>query len=62
MADDDLQQALNAHDRVRKSTDLPLFFGRKDKDNVPAHLLLDRINRAATVAKWKTEERKKNEL
>jgi hypothetical protein len=25
MADDDLQQALNAHDRVRKSTDLPLF-------------------------------------
>jgi hypothetical protein len=30
----DLQEALNAHDRVRKSTDLPLFFGRKDKDTV----------------------------
>ena len=62
MADDDLQQALNAHDRVRKSTDLPLFFGRKDKDTVPAHLLLDRINRAATVANWNTDERKITEF
>ncbi len=61
-ADDDLQQALNAHDRVRKSTDLPLFFGRKDKDTVPPHLLLDRINRAATVANWNTDEPKITEF
>jgi hypothetical protein len=46
----DLQEALTAHNRVRKSTDLPLFFSRKDKDTVPPNLLLDRINRAATVA------------
>jgi hypothetical protein len=62
MADDDLQQALNAHDRVRKSTDLPLFFSRKDKDTVPPHLLLDRINKAATVANWNTDERKITEF
>ena len=49
-----LQEALNAHDRVCKSTDLPLFFGRKDKDTVPPNLLLDRINGAATVAQWNT--------
>jgi hypothetical protein len=58
----DLQEALNAHDRVRKSTDLPLFFGRKDKDTVPPNLLLDRINRAATVAQWNTDERKITEF
>jgi hypothetical protein len=57
-----LQEALNAHDRVRKSTDLPLFFGRKDKDTVPPNLLLDRINRAATVAQWNTDERKITEF
>lgn len=61
-APNDLQQALNAHDRVRKSTDLPLFFGRKDKDTVPPNLLLDRINRAATVAGWNTDERKITEF
>ncbi len=58
MADDDMQQALNVHDRVQKSTNLPLFFGRKDKDTVLPHLLLDRINRAATVTNWNTDERK----
>ena len=53
----DLQEALTAHNRVRKSTDLPLFFSRKDKDTVPPNLLLDRINRAATVAQWNTNEK-----
>jgi hypothetical protein len=58
----DLQEALNAHDRVCKSTDLPLFFGRKDKDTVPPNLLLDCINRATTVAQWNTNERKITEF
>jgi hypothetical protein len=39
-----------------------LFFSRKDKDTVPPNLLLDRINRAATVAQWNTEERKITEF
>jgi hypothetical protein len=56
----DLQEALNAHDRVRKSTNLPLFFGPKDKDTVPPNLLLDHINRAAT--QWNTDERKITEF
>jgi hypothetical protein len=58
----DLQEALNAHYRVCKSTDLPLFFGRKDKDTVPPNLLLDHINRAATIAQWNTDERKITEF
>ena len=57
-----LQEALNAHDRVRKLTDLPLFFGRKEKDTVSPNLLLDRINRAANVAAWNTDERKITEF
>ena len=59
---DQLQNALNAHDRIRKSTDLPLFFGKKDKDTVSPNVLLDRINRAATVANWNTDERKITEF
>ena len=31
-----MQAALGAHDRVRRSTDLPLFFGRSDKDSISA--------------------------
>ena len=59
---DALQQALNAHDRVRKSTDLPLFYGRKDKDAVSPNVLLDRINRASVIAGWNTDERKCTEF
>ena len=56
----DLQEALNAHDRVGKSTNLPLFFGLEDKDTVPPNLLLDRINLAAS--QWNTDERKITEF
>ena len=59
---DELQQALNVHERVRKSTDLPLFFGRKEKDTVSPNVLLDRINRAAGIAGWNMDERKCTEF
>jgi len=59
---DALQAALNAHDRVRKSTDLPLFYGKKEKDTVTPNVLLDRINRAAVIANWNTDERKCTEF
>jgi hypothetical protein len=39
-----------------------LFFGQKDEDTVPPNLLLDRINRAATVAQWNIDERKITEF
>jgi len=29
-----LQQALIAYDRVRRTTDIPLFYGRKGKDTI----------------------------
>ena len=44
--------ALADHDRIRKSTDLPLFYGRKDKDVITAHQLMERLNRAAVIAGW----------
>ena len=50
------QQQMNAallqHDRVRRSTDLPLFYGRKDKDTTTARLMVDRIEMAAEIANW----------
>ena len=44
--------ALNDHDRIRRSTELPLFFGRKERDSISARLLIDRIATAAEIANW----------
>jgi Retrotransposon gag protein/Eukaryotic translation initiation factor 3 subunit G len=56
-----MQQALLAHDRVRRSTELPLFLGF-DKDNtITAHALMERIEHAANIANW-DNPRKCNEL
>jgi hypothetical protein len=57
-----LQNALNNHDRVRKSTDLPLFFGRKDKETITPNVLVDRLQRAAGIAGWNTDARKCTEF
>jgi len=53
----DLAAALTQHDKVRRSTDIPLFYGRKDKDSISPHQLLERINRAKRVANWNDDER-----
>ena len=53
--------ALAAHDRVKRSTDLPLFYGRKEKDTITAHQLINRFLTAAQIAGW-NDERKCNEL
>jgi hypothetical protein len=47
-----LAAALADHDRIRKSTDLPLYYGRKDKDVITAQQLMERLNRAAVIAGW----------
>jgi hypothetical protein len=44
--------ALAQHERIRRSTDLPLFYGRPDKDTIPARLLIDRIEKAAVIGQW----------
>jgi hypothetical protein len=53
--------ALNDHDRMRRSTDIPLFFARRDKDTVLPRILVDRIEDAAAIATW-DEARKIREL
>lgn len=54
---DALQAALTQHDKVRRSTDIPLFYGIKGKDTISPHQLLERINRAKRVARWDQDER-----
>ena len=53
-----MQAALNAHNHIRRSTNLPLFFGRVDKDSIFARLLVDRIETAAQIAGWNDDARK----
>ncbi len=47
-----LQQALIAHDRVRRTTDIPLFYGRKSKDTITPQQLVEQLERASCVAGW----------
>lgn len=66
MADADANQAQMAdalanHDRVKHSTQLPLFFGRKDKDTCNARLLMDRFETASRIARWNDDEVRKVE-
>ena len=47
-----MEQALLNHERVRKSTELPLFYGRKDKDVIDPHDFLKRFETASEIARW----------
>ena len=47
-----IEQALLRHDRVRKSTDLPLFYGQKDKDTIKPQDFLHRFEAASQIAGW----------
>jgi hypothetical protein len=53
--------ALNDHDRMRRSPDIPLFYACRDKDTVLPRILIDRIEDAAAIATW-DEARKIREL
>ena len=57
-----MQAALNAHNRIHRSTDLPLFFGQADKDSISARLLVDQIETAAQIAGWNKDARKLQEM
>jgi hypothetical protein len=46
-----LAQALTNHERLKRSTDMPLLFGCK-KDTITAHHLIKRIERGAEIAAW----------
>ena len=61
-AQQDVQNALLSHDRVRRSTDLPTYFGNPAKDLISARHLITRFENAATIAKWDTDEKKCTEF
>jgi hypothetical protein len=46
------QQALVAHERIRKSTDLPLFHGDRSKDTIEPQDFLNRFETASQIANW----------
>ena len=56
-----MQNALTQHDRVRRSTDLPLFYAKKEKDTITAKFLIERLEAAAVVATY-NDARKCNKL
>ena len=59
----DVQNALLAHDRVRRSTDLPVFYGNPAKDIIISpRQLVKRFENAARIATWNTDEKKCNEF
>jgi hypothetical protein len=47
-----IQQALIQHDRVRRLTDIPLFYGQKDKDTISPQQLISHLEKASRVAGW----------
>jgi hypothetical protein len=49
------------HDRMKRLTDIPLFFANREKDTVLPRILIDRIEDAAEIATW-DEARKIREL
>ncbi len=53
--------ALNDHDRMNSSTDIPLFFANREKDTVLPRILSDHIEDAAEIATW-DQARKIREL
>ena len=53
-----LDAAVERSNRISRSTDLPLFYGAKDKDTVEASFLIDRVETAAGVANWNTDDLK----
>ena len=52
MAQAEIQAALLNHERIRKSTDLPVFNGEKDKDTIDPHDFLQRFETASNIAGW----------
>jgi hypothetical protein len=47
-----LAATLNDHERMRKSTDIPVFYAQCKKDTVLPQILIDRFEDAAAIATW----------
>ena len=57
-----LNVAMERSVRLQRSTDLPLFYGSKDKDTVEPLFLVERVEWAAGVANWNQDQRKIDEF
>jgi hypothetical protein len=47
-----LAQALNNHDRAKRSMDIPLYYGQPGRDTIAARLLIVRVTDAGAIAGW----------
>ena len=56
------QQLLGEHDRVRRSTEMPLWYGDKMKDSCSALYIVDRLENAKRIGNWPDDERVCNEF
>ena len=52
-----IAQALQDHDRAKRSTDIPLFYGQTGKDTIAARLLIVRITDAGAIATWNNDRK-----
>ena len=59
---DTLKEAMRQHDRIKRSTDIPLYYGIKGKDSISPINLLNRFEKAAELAGWNTDKKKVNEF
>ena len=57
LAGPQLAQALNDHDRAKRSTDIPLYYGQPGRDTIAARLLIVRINDAGAIANWNNDRK-----
>jgi hypothetical protein len=51
-AGQNLAQVLNDHDRTKRLTDIPLFYGQPGRDTIAAQLLIVRLTNAGAIAGW----------
>jgi Retrotransposon gag protein len=47
-----MEAALDRQERIRKSTELPLFYAQKERDVCTAELFMERFEVAAMIARW----------
>jgi hypothetical protein len=51
-AGQNLAQVLNDHDRTKRSTDIPLYYGQPGRDSIAARLLIVRVTDPGAIAGW----------
>ncbi len=52
-----LAQVLNDHDRTKRSTDIPLFYGQPGRGTIAAPLLIVRITNSGAIAGWNNDRK-----